>query len=62
MNQGAWYNTRHNLERVMRQWKPELTIGYAGRPSSAAPACGSVYLHAKEQAALVADALGTKTA
>ncbi|MES3041217.1 MAG: 2-oxoglutarate dehydrogenase E1 component [Pseudomonadota bacterium] len=62
MNQGAWYNTRHNLERVMRQWKPELTIGYAGRPSSAAPACGSVYLHAKEQAALVADALGVKTA
>lgn len=62
MNQGAWYSTRHNLERVMRQWKPELTIGYAGRPSSAAPACGSVYLHAKEQAALVADALGTKTA
>jgi len=62
MNQGAWYNTRHNLERVVRQWKPALIIGYAGRPSSAAPACGSVYLHAKEQAALVADALGTKTA
>ncbi|WP_420884460.1 2-oxoglutarate dehydrogenase E1 component [Amnimonas aquatica] len=62
MNQGAWYNTRHNLERVMRQWRPDLTIRYAGRPSSAAPACGSVYLHAKEQAALVADALGGKTA
>ncbi len=62
MNQGAWYNTRHNLERVMRQWKPELTIGYAGRPSSAAPACGSVYLHAKEQAALVAYALGVPSA
>ncbi len=62
MNQGAWYSTRHNLERVMRQWKPELTIGYAGRPSSAAPACGSVYLHAKEQAALVAYALGVPSA
>ena len=62
MNQGAWYNTRHNLERVMRQWKPELTIAYAGRPSSAAPACGSVYLHAKEQAALVAYALGVPNA
>ncbi len=62
MNQGAWYNTRHNLERVMRQWKPALTIQYAGRPSSAAPACGSVYLHAKEQAALVAYALGIPSA
>ena len=62
MNQGAWYNTRHNLERVMRQWKPEVTIAYAGRPSSAAPACGSVYLHAKEQAALVAYALGVTNA
>lgn len=62
MNQGAWYNTRHNLERVMRQWKPEIGIAYAGRPSSAAPACGSVYLHAKEQAALVAYALGVPSA
>ena len=61
MNQGAWYNTRHNLERVVRQWQPELTIRYAGRPLSAAPAVGSMYLHAKEQAALVADALGGKT-
>jgi 2-oxoglutarate dehydrogenase E1 component len=61
MNQGAWYNTRHNLERAVRQWQPELTIRYAGRPLSAAPACGSMYLHVKEQAALVADALGGKT-
>lgn len=62
MNQGAWYNTRHNLERVVGKWQPLLKIGYTGRPLSAAPACGSVYLHTKEQAALVADALGVTNA
>ena len=56
MNQGAWYNTRHRFQRVVALWKPELDIHYAGRPSSAAPACGSPYLHAKQQAALIAQA------
>lgn len=56
MNQGAWYNTRHRFQRVVAAWKPALDIHYAGRPSSAAPACGSPYLHAKQQAALIAAA------
>jgi 2-oxoglutarate dehydrogenase E1 component len=56
MNQGAWYNSRHHFQRVVSRWKPTLDVGYAGRPSSAAPACGSPYLHAKQQAALVAQA------
>jgi 2-oxoglutarate dehydrogenase E1 component len=35
----------------------QVRISYAGRPASAAPACGSPYLHAKQQAQLVNDAL-----
>ena len=34
-----------------------VRIGYAGREASAAQACGSPYLHAKQQAQLVNDAL-----
>jgi 2-oxoglutarate dehydrogenase E1 component len=56
MNQGAWYNSRHHFQRVVSRWKSALDVTYAGRPSSAAPACGSPYLHAKQQAALVAQA------
>ena len=35
----------------------QIRISYAGRDASAAPACGSPYLHAKQQAQLVNDAL-----
>ncbi|TXH50070.1 MAG: 2-oxoglutarate dehydrogenase E1 component [Desulfurellales bacterium] len=56
MNQGAWYCTQHHMHSVVRDWNDKLRTRYAGRPSAAAPACGSVYLHAKEQAALVEDA------
>ena len=35
----------------------QVRISYAGREASAAPACGSPYLHAKQQAQLVNDAL-----
>ncbi|MEK7740995.1 MAG: hypothetical protein AAB326_13360, partial [Pseudomonadota bacterium] len=35
----------------------QVQISYAGREASAAPACGSPYLHAKQQAQLVNDAL-----
>ncbi len=56
MNQGAWYSTRHRFQRVAAAWHSTIDIRYTGRPASAAPACGSPYLHAKQQAALVADA------
>ncbi len=56
MNQGAWYCSQHHMHNVVRDWKEKLRVRYAGRPSAAAPACGSVYLHAKEQAALIEDA------
>jgi 2-oxoglutarate dehydrogenase E1 component len=53
-NQGAWYCSQHHF----RQAIPANTyLEYAGRPASAAPACGSKSLHDIEQATLVADAL-----
>ncbi|PAJ73638.1 2-oxoglutarate dehydrogenase E1 component [Pseudoalteromonas sp. NBT06-2] len=53
-NQGAWYCSQHHF----RQAIPAGTyLKYAGRPASAAPACGSKSLHDIEQATLVADAL-----
>jgi len=53
-NQGAWYCSQHHF----RQAIPVGTyLEYAGRPASAAPACGSKSLHDIEQATLVADAL-----
>ncbi|SFC08786.1 2-oxoglutarate dehydrogenase E1 component [Pseudoalteromonas denitrificans] len=56
-NQGAWYCSQHQF----RQAIPAGTyLEYAGRPASAAPACGYKALHDIEQAALVADALTIK--
>jgi 2-oxoglutarate dehydrogenase E1 component len=53
-NQGAWYCSQHHF----RQAIPAGTyLDYAGRPASAAPACGYKSLHDIEQATLVADAL-----
>jgi 2-oxoglutarate dehydrogenase E1 component len=56
MNQGAWYCSQHHMHSVVREWNDKLRVRYAGRPPAAAPACGSVYLHAREQAELVEDA------
>jgi len=35
----------------------QVRTSYAGREASAAPACGSPYLHAKQQAQLINNAL-----
>ncbi len=56
-NQGAWYCSQHHIHHVVRQWKESLRTAFVGRPPAAAPACGSPYLHAKQQAALVEEAL-----
>jgi 2-oxoglutarate dehydrogenase E1 component len=53
MNQGAWYCSQHHMHNVVRDWNDKIRVYYTGRPSAAAPACGTVYLHAKEQAALI---------
>ncbi|NHB58385.1 2-oxoglutarate dehydrogenase E1 component [Acinetobacter shaoyimingii] len=56
-NQGAWLFIAPRLyDDVMKSGK-QVRISYAGREASAAPACGSPYLHAKQQAQLVNDAL-----
>ena len=53
-NQGAWYQSRHNLIASMREGQ---TLYYTGRPSSASPAVGHFSVHTKEQNALVNDAI-----
>jgi len=56
-NQGAWLFIVPRLyEDVLKSGK-QIRISYAGRDASAAPACGSPYLHAKQQAQLINDAL-----
>ncbi len=58
-NMGAWWYATPRLEQVLvkmghRCKRPK----YAGRPESAATAAGSMAVHVKEQATLVANALG----
>ena len=53
-NQGAWYCSQHHFRAAI----PEGTyLTYAGRNASAAPACGYMSMHVKEQQALVTQAL-----
>ena len=58
-NQGAWHRIQHYLLRHMR---PEQSLSYAGRASSAAPAVGYAQLHAEQQKALVDAALSLDAA
>jgi len=53
-NQGAWYQSRHNLIAAIGDGQ---TLYYTGRPSSASPATGYHRLHTEEQKALVAEAI-----
>ena len=53
-NQGAWYQIQHHL-RVLTA--PAQSLGYAGRPPSASPACGYAKLHLAQQQGLVDCAL-----
>ena len=56
-NQGAWLFIAPRLYEGVMASGQHIKISYAGREASAAPACGSPYLHAKQQAQLVQDAL-----
>ncbi|MFC3032075.1 2-oxoglutarate dehydrogenase E1 component [Pseudoalteromonas fenneropenaei] len=53
-NQGAWYCSQHHFWEAIPKG---ATLSYAGRKAAAAPACGYLSTHNKEQTALVADAL-----
>lgn len=56
MNQGAWYCSQHNIRRAAAEYNPPLDLQYAGRESSAAPACGYPSMHAEQQHKLLEDA------
>ncbi len=59
MNQGAWYCSQHHMRRSIAVHPDKaLNLRYAGREASAAPACGYMSTHAREQQKLVDDALG----
>lgn len=53
-NQGAWYQYKHHFYNNI---KPNITILYAGRTPSAAPAVGSYSTHIKQQQEVVKSAL-----
>jgi 2-oxoglutarate dehydrogenase E1 component len=53
-NQGAWYQTMHNLRADMHEGQ---ALYYAGRPSSASPAVGYFLVHLEEQKRLVTEAI-----
>ncbi|MFT4020114.1 MAG: 2-oxoglutarate dehydrogenase E1 component [Acinetobacter sp.] len=56
-NQGAWHFIAPNLLETVLKVGKQIHITFAGREAAAAPACGSPYLHAKQQAQLIKDAL-----
>ncbi len=53
-NQGAWFNIKHRLERVIGE---DADLRYVGRQASPSPAPGYHSRHVKEQNQLVASAL-----
>ena len=53
-NQGAFYQTMHNLLADMHEGQ---ALYYAGRPTSASPAVGYYSVHAEEQKKLVNEAI-----
>lgn len=55
MNQGAWYSSQHHMRNALYRLNPKLYLQYAGRDASAAPACGHMSVHLKEQKKLVND-------
>lgn len=53
-NQGAWFASQHHIRACLGA---QQTLSYAGRGFAASPAVGSANVHAKEQQALVEQAL-----
>jgi 2-oxoglutarate dehydrogenase E1 component len=53
-NQGAWYQSKHHFYDNLNK---NITIAYAGRAASAAPAVGSHIVHIEQQKAVVNAAL-----
>jgi 2-oxoglutarate dehydrogenase E1 component len=53
-NQGAWYQSNHHFRANL---PPKISIIYAGREASAAPAVGNFRVHIEQQKAVVKAAL-----
>ena len=53
-NQGAWYQSRHHFSDNL---DPKISMTYAGREASAAPAVGNFRVHIEQQKAVVQSAL-----
>nr|MBP8876357.1 2-oxoglutarate dehydrogenase E1 component [Neisseria sp.] len=53
-NQGAFYQIRHRIERVL---DASQTLSFAGRPTSASPAVGYMSKHVAQLKQLIDDAL-----
>lgn len=59
-NMGAWQFIKPYLERSLSSAGIKATIEYVGRKAAASPAVGYLYVHNKEQEAVVNHALGMK--
>ncbi len=60
-NQGSWFFVQNCLEECLTEAGFDgMRPRYAGREAAASPATGLASRHAKQQAALIADALGRK--
>ena len=53
-NQGAWYQCKHHFTDHVPE---KITVSYAGRDASAAPAVGKFHVHIEQQKAVVQSAL-----
>lgn len=59
-NMGAWQFIKPYIDRSLAQAKLKISIEYVGRKAAASPAVGYVYVHNKEQEAVVIKALKLK--
>ena len=53
-NQGAWYQSKHHFTDNLQA---HISVTYAGREASAAPAVGNFHVHIEQQKAVVQSAL-----
>ncbi|MFL0809716.1 MAG: 2-oxoglutarate dehydrogenase E1 component [Agarilytica sp.] len=58
-NQGAWYTSRHRMNRVIDRLDSDAYLRFAGRAASSAPAAGYMSLHLEEQKKFISAALDT---
>ncbi len=56
-NQGAWFSSRHHMDRVFAVTHPHLRLQYVGRKASAPPAVGLPSRHASQQREVVEQAI-----